>query len=85
MVALLCVVAVTLQGKYEEAVPLCERAIMIWETALGREHPDVAVGLNNLAELLCEQVSEPCCRKLGVLDCSVKRSLRLDGLALTAR
>ncbi|CAM9452771.1 unnamed protein product, partial [Hapterophycus canaliculatus] len=49
------VVAVTLQGKYEEAVPLCERAIIIWETALGREHPDVAVGLNNLAELLCEQ------------------------------
>ncbi len=40
-----------LQGKYAEAEPLYQRALGIYETALGPEHPYVATGLNNLAGL----------------------------------
>jgi len=39
------------QGRYAEAEPLYKRALMIYEKALGPEHPDVAYGLNNLAAL----------------------------------
>lgn len=38
-------------GRYDEAVLLAERALSIKEKALGAEHPDVAVSLNNLATL----------------------------------
>ncbi len=38
-------------GRYEEAIPLAQRALAIREKALGPEHPDTAVSLNNLAEL----------------------------------
>lgn len=38
------------QGKYEEAIPLAERALSIWQKVLGGDHPDVAISLNNLAE-----------------------------------
>ena len=44
------------QGKYDEAKPLYERANSIWEESLGPDHPQVATGLNNLAELLRAQV-----------------------------
>ena len=37
------------QGNYAEAEPLYQRALAIWEKALGAEHPDVATSLNNLA------------------------------------
>jgi tetratricopeptide (TPR) repeat protein len=37
------------QGKYAEAIQLAERALAIWEKALGPEHPNVANSLNNLA------------------------------------
>lgn len=40
-------------GKYREAEPLCKRALSIREAVLGKEHPDVAKQLNNLA-LLCQ-------------------------------
>ncbi|CAB0038331.1 unnamed protein product [Trichogramma brassicae] len=40
-------------GKYKEAEPLCKRALEIREKVLGRDHPDVAKQLNNLA-LLCQ-------------------------------
>eukprot|EP00633_Aureoumbra_lagunensis_P013682 CAMPEP_0197343580 /NCGR_PEP_ID=MMETSP0893-20130614/821_1 /TAXON_ID=44058 ORGANISM="Aureoumbra lagunensis, Strain CCMP1510" /NCGR_SAMPLE_ID=MMETSP0893 /ASSEMBLY_ACC=CAM_ASM_000539 /LENGTH=74 /DNA_ID=CAMNT_0042849375 /DNA_START=1 /DNA_END=221 /DNA_ORIENTATION=- len=43
------------QGKYDEAKPLFERAIEIWEKVHGPNHPHVAAGLNNLAGLLDEQ------------------------------
>ena len=43
------------QGRYAEAEPLYERALAIWEKALGPEHPDVATSLNNLAELYRDQ------------------------------
>ena len=39
------------QGKYAEAEPLYQRALEIREKALGPEHPDVALSLNNLAML----------------------------------
>lgn len=41
------------RGKYREAEPLCKRALEIREKVLGKDHPDVAKQLNNLA-LLCQ-------------------------------
>ena len=35
-----------------KAEPLYRRALAIWEKAFGPEHPNVAIRLNNLAELL---------------------------------
>ncbi len=43
------------QGKYAEAEPLNQRALAIWEKALGPEHPDVARSLNNLAMVYTDQ------------------------------
>jgi CHAT domain-containing protein/tetratricopeptide (TPR) repeat protein len=42
-------------GKYSEAIPLAQRALAIREKALGPGHPDVAVSLNNLANLYRDQ------------------------------
>jgi CHAT domain-containing protein/Flp pilus assembly protein TadD len=39
------------QGKYQQAEPLLQRSLVIYEKALGNEHPDVARSLNNLALL----------------------------------
>ena len=39
------------QGKYAEAEPLYQRALVIWEKALGSDHPEVGTSLNNLAQL----------------------------------
>jgi CHAT domain-containing protein len=39
------------QGQYAAAIPLAQSALAIFEKALGSNHPDVAAGLNNLAEL----------------------------------
>ena len=47
------------QGKLEEAAPLYKRAVAVWEKALGPDHPLVATGLNNQAQLLRQMVS--CC------------------------
>lgn len=44
------------QGKYEEAKPLLHRAMAITEAALGEDHPDFSIRLNNLASLLEYQV-----------------------------
>ncbi len=38
-------------GKYDEAIESCQRVLVIREKALGGEHPDVALSLNNLAVL----------------------------------
>jgi CHAT domain-containing protein/Tfp pilus assembly protein PilF len=38
-------------GQYQQAIPLAQRALAITEKALGPEYPDIAVALNNLAEL----------------------------------
>jgi hypothetical protein len=40
-----------MQGRYTEAEPLMKRALAITEKALGAEHPDVRIRLNNLAGL----------------------------------
>jgi tetratricopeptide (TPR) repeat protein len=39
------------QGQYAEAESRYQRALAIWEKAFGPDHPNVATGLNNLAEL----------------------------------
>ena len=39
------------QGKYQEAESLYQRALEIRERILGPEHPDTACSLNNLAAL----------------------------------
>jgi CHAT domain-containing protein/Flp pilus assembly protein TadD len=38
-----------LEGKRREAIPLGEKALVVMEEILGKEHPFVATGLNNLA------------------------------------
>ena len=43
------------QGDLAGARPLYERALAIFEKALGPEHPDTARSLNNLASLLQAQ------------------------------
>jgi tetratricopeptide (TPR) repeat protein len=39
------------RARYAEALPMYERSLAIWEKALGAEHPDTALSLNNLAGL----------------------------------
>src|SRR5271166_2363714 len=39
------------QGKYQEAIPIAERAVEVAKRLHGLEHPDMATSLNNLAEL----------------------------------
>ena len=39
------------QGQYAQAEPLLNRSLAIMEKALGPDHPDVAVSLENLAAL----------------------------------
>ena len=43
------------QGKYAEAIPLAEKVLAIREKVLGKEHPNVAISLNNLAVLYDSQ------------------------------
>ena len=45
-----------IQGNYRKAEGLYEDAIKIWEKALGKNDPQVAIGLSSLAELLKGQV-----------------------------
>lgn len=39
------------QGKYEEAQAIYQESISIRENSLGRDHPDVAKSLHELAQL----------------------------------
>lgn len=48
------------RGKYKDAEPLCKRALEIREKVLGKDHPDVAKQLNNLALLCQNQVNNIC-------------------------
>ena len=43
------------QGKYTEAIPVAQRALAGAEKKFGRDHPQVATSLNNLAALYREQ------------------------------
>ncbi len=40
------------QGKYEEGITIAARALESAEKSLGKDHPDVATSLNNLAALV---------------------------------
>ena len=42
-------------GKFAEAIPLAQRALVIWEKQLGPHHRNVATALNNLANLYRDQ------------------------------
>jgi tetratricopeptide (TPR) repeat protein len=44
-----------LQGRYDEAVPCYKRSLEILQNKLGPDHPDVALALSNLADLLQKQ------------------------------
>ena len=59
------------QGKYKEAESLCRRALVIREQVLGRDHPEVAQSLNDLAVIYIgwnkhEQVESLCLRALSI-------------------
>ena len=45
------VIALLNTGKYRDALPLAEEALKIRREILGKQHPDYASSLNNLAEL----------------------------------
>jgi serine/threonine protein kinase/tetratricopeptide (TPR) repeat protein len=46
--------AVALKGDIERSRPLLEEAVALKKQALGSEHPDVAISLNNLSEVFTE-------------------------------
>jgi len=46
------------QGKYAEAEPLFQRALRIWEQALGPDHPRTRTAVRNYAEMLREMGRE---------------------------
>lgn len=54
--------APTPQGHFEDAEPLCRRALEITEERLGKNHPQYSVCLSNLAVLLREQVKASVCQ-----------------------
>jgi CHAT domain-containing protein/Tfp pilus assembly protein PilF len=49
------VIELTNAGRYADAIPIAQRALTLRENALGRDHPDVATSLNNLAFLYVRQ------------------------------
>ncbi len=63
-------------GAYPPAEPLFRRALAIGEASLGPDHPDVASGLNNLAELL--RVTN----RLGEAEPLFRRALAIDEASL---
>ncbi|HBE27657.1 MAG TPA: tetratricopeptide repeat-containing protein, partial [Ktedonobacter sp.] len=42
-------------GKYEQAEPLLQQALSIYELSLGSDHPDTLITFINLAKLYAEQ------------------------------
>lgn len=50
-------ITLVLQGKHDEAKPLLERSVAIYEATFGVEHPHVVASLNDLAAILKKQVS----------------------------
>jgi tetratricopeptide (TPR) repeat protein len=52
------------QGRYAQAEPLFQRALAIWEKALGPEHPNVATALENYARLFREMKRGAAAREL---------------------
>ncbi len=69
----------TSNAAYAEAEPLCERALAVWEKALGPDHPDVALALHNVARLYLARAAyaeaEPLCERALAI---VEKALGLD-------
>ena len=63
------------RGKYKEAEPLCKRALEIREKVLGKDHPDVAKQLNNLALLCQNQVFYPD-STIMIISCTLKAGVQ---------
>ena len=63
-------------GKYAEAIPLAQQLLAIYEKTFGPDHPNVAMVLNNLAELYLNQGRYADAEPL------FKRSLAIDEKAL---
>ena len=64
------------EGRYAEATSIAKEALAIRERALGPDHPDVAVSLNNLAQLYRAEGRDPEAEPL------LKRSLAIREKAL---
>jgi tetratricopeptide (TPR) repeat protein len=47
--------ALSNQGKYDEAEPICRQTLALQEKVLGKEHPNTLLSMNNLALLLKTQ------------------------------
>ncbi len=60
------------KGLYNEAEPMCRRALKIDEDSFGRDHPNVAIHLNNLASLLADT------NRLYEAEPMMKRALKID-------
>ena len=63
-------------GRYSDAIPIAQRVLALRERALGRDHPDVAVGLSNLANLYYSQ------RRYADAEPLYQRSLAINEKAL---
>ena len=59
-------------ANHAEAEPLMRRALKIFETSLGTEHPNVATQLNNLAQLLQDT------NRLAEAEPLMRRALKID-------
>lgn len=76
---IVCVHVCVLQKKHNEALPLYERALRVYEDSLGRLHPRVGETLKNLAVLrfvfshFTNKVSDPLI--LQERSCTVVRSI----------
>jgi len=60
------------KGLYDQAEPLMRRALKIFEDSLGRDHPNVATQLNNLALLLNDT------NRLDKAEPLMRRALKID-------
>jgi tetratricopeptide (TPR) repeat protein len=60
------------QARYNQAEPLMQRVVEIFEKSLGKDHPNVAAALNNLAALLQDtnrlEEAEPWMRRALAID-----------------
>ncbi|MFD0579972.1 tetratricopeptide repeat protein [Dactylosporangium darangshiense] len=83
------------QGRYRQALPHKQRALAITETALGPDHPDTALRLDNLAVSLralgrADEAEALRRRALAITETTLgpdhpDTALRLDNLAVTLR
>ena len=62
-------------GKFDEAIPIAERALALAQKLHGSEHPGLATGLNNLAALLLQT------NRLAEAEPLMRRALQTDEAA----